>query len=63
MDKFDYFTTSDGRLWVVRVRERKPEWTTEQERLARNTIIFGIILTRSLVGLLFIFIGYKIFGA
>jgi len=62
MKTYEYFTTSDGHRYAVEIKPIQPDWTPRQQRLARNSLTIGITFLYALVGLLGIFIGYKLFG-
>lgn len=60
--KYDFFTTSDGHLYAVPVKPSVPEWTARQVRLARASIVQGVVFLQILIILLALFIAYRLFG-
>lgn len=62
MSKYSYFTTSDGRLWMVENKPKVPDWTKEQIARARASIVQGVVFLQILIILLALFIVYRLFG-
>ena len=60
--KYDYFTTSDGRVWAAEKKPVIPGWTPEQTRLAKRYILIGRIVVLIQAILLALFAAYKLSG-
>lgn len=52
--QYDYFYTSDGRLWAARRKVELPAWTPDQERNAVRSYFIGrliVIILSTLEGI------------
>lgn len=58
----DRFTTSDGKVWIVKRQPEPPDWAPKETQAAHRYLVFGMTFIAVTVLAISLFIAVTLFG-